>query len=340
MAGFRRLEGHVVVRRTRAHEEALAEAKRGRRAVQQKVHRVERATGAKITEYGYNPNTGIRPDQLASMSTLQLRKHIKQQREFLNRGNQFVAGDQGAPIQRSTWNRIVQAQEQINNRARQQELSYSSIEVPGTGMDIGGRLEATRAINKFRAGGQRKTFEEVNRKVSGLVGEEEARIIASNLESQLKGNYLSKRMKTARENLRVMLETTGDEEVLEKVNKLTNNQLNILIDYSYFLSAVGGRYDYQKSLNVAEQKKAENHWSYSVYTDNEERMNQLIDWAGTLPKSVSKNDANRPTDQRDAGLNSNTGSVGQGNDPHGISLYTDTSARPIPKQRPKRRKSK
>lgn len=296
-----------MVRRNPKREARLAEVKHAHRLAGQKVSKLERQ-GIRVRKEGLDPR--VPAHELSQMNSRQLAAYQKQLDAFRSRTNGYVAGKGGQPIQRSTWNAIKRAEAQYNTLAKQYEAEYGNINVPGTGMDVAGRLEMLRRLNKYSGKGQSKTFEERNRTSQGLNGQEAAEEILKNLRNMTGPGYLNKRMRAQRANLETMLTTSGDQDALEKIRKLTNNQLNIAIDYSPLMSLVGGKYTFQKSLNAVDQLRPEDEWMYSENRDNAERILSLVDWASTLPKNSGATRGNTRSTKE----------------------YTDTNARLIPTQ--------
>lgn len=315
-----------MARKNAARDALIADIKKRQRAAGQKVSRLERQ-GVRIKANKLDPRRNL--SELSEMSTRELHRYHESLNRFTSRGHGFVAGVRGKPIPKDRFGELKRLEAQYNARAQAYEASIGNIDVPGAGRTIEARLADLKA-EQFRAGGQRRTFETLNRQAKNLTGPEAVEDFIKQMKQMLSPTYLNKRMKIQRENLEQMLTTTGDQDVLKKINRLTNNQLNVLLDYTYFMNAVGGRYAFAKALNVDTPQ-----WQAEENEDNAARVRDLIDWAGTLPRTSDQGTNREYTSTNAKFIPTQQGRWSAGNPNAGaINLpYSNTNAGPIPTQR-------
>lgn len=215
------------------------------------------------------------------MTSRQLRSYIKRIDNFVSRDNAFVPGYKGSPIGRSTWAEYKRLERQYNKMSREYEAQFGAIEIPGLGVP----LEQALRDRPNRAGGARYTFEEYNREARNVTGEKSLGDLIKDMRQKLDPGYLEKRMSGVRDRIRQMLDETGDNVVQRRIDELSDNQLAFLVDYTGFMNAIGGRYDYQKAMNVREQVEPEN-WMDDVYRD---RAGVILEAIHSISKQIPRN---------------------------------------------------
>lgn len=315
-----------MARKNPVRDAVVADIKNRQRAVGKKLSRLK---SQGINTSGLDPRRDLHG--LSELSLGQLRAYHRTLATFASRETSYVKGVRGQALPGGRFRELKRLEREFNARARGYEASVGHLHVPGAGRTIEARLHDLEA-EKFRAGGQRRAFESFNRQAKNINGSAALEDLIKQMKGMLSPAYLNKRMKTQRENLEVMLTSTGDRDVLAKINKLTNNQLNVLIDYTYFMTAVGGRYAFAKALNVDTPQ-----WQAEENEDNAERIRDLIDWAATLPRRADQNKASEYTNTNAGPINlpgkgytnTNAGPIRT----RSSREYTDTNAKPIPTQR-------
>ena len=101
------------------------------------------------------------------------------------------------------------------------------------------------------------------------------------MQKKLNPAYLQREMAQQRKILSEMLKTSGDSDVLGKINQMSDEQLNVLVGYTSFMRNVGGRYAMAQSISEDTPR-----WQSQAFENSRERIEDLSDWAGQLPTDV------------------------------------------------------
>lgn len=313
-----------MARRRNAVRDALVqEARRRQKAANDKAYRL-RNRGVNVGgDSGVtDPRRNFR--EVRDMNSRQLRSYISKLNGFVSRENGFVPGYRGAAMGRNTWAEYKRLERQYNRVARQYEAQYGNVEVPGLGVN----LEQAIRDRGSRAGGARRTFEEYNREARNITGEQSLKELIADMRKKLDPNYLKERMAGVRENIQKMTEETGDNVVQRRIDELSDNQLAFLVDYTGFMNALGGRYDYQKAMNVSEQRDPEN-WMDNVYED---RAGVILEAIYSIRRQIPANGlTNRASKSREY-TDTNVSSIPIQFD------QRNTNAGPISTQKPRKRR--
>jgi hypothetical protein len=214
------------------------------------------------------------------MSTPQLRKYADQLRGF-NSNAGYVPGLNGEPIGRSAANVYNNLVRKNNAVSEQYEATVGSIEVPSLGRDIASQIEK-RNKERYSMKGDRATFQKITRTLKDITSQDSILTLIQNLRKKIKPGYFDSRMDQLRKNIETMLGTTNDDKGLDMLAQLSDQQLNVLVDYSPFMNSLGARYEYMKGLNTDEANKPENWMSEDVYETEGGEVHKLLEWATTV----------------------------------------------------------
>lgn len=228
---------------------------------------------------------------VSNMNSRQLRSYLGKLNGFTSRRTAFVPGVNGNPIDKILFARYKNMENQFNSIASAFEGAIAGVKVPGTGRTIAER-QASLGQGP-RAGGDFRTFQQISRDSTNLLGDEAVKKLIKGMEKKLSPGYLAKEMAQLRENLETMLTTTGDTETLTAVRDMSDEKLNILTGYTDFMDKAGFRYDFAKSVSTDTPR-----WQSQMYDNEKDRVESLVDWAANLPDDIIKSASKPPKRKR------------------------------------------
>ena len=217
----------------------------------------------------------------------QLNAYLNQLLGFTSRTNQYVASAGGQPVPKKDWIRFQGIQARFNDYVAAHEERIANIEIPShanqKGMTIRGREESLYGKRRIsRAGGdivnRPLSFNETH--IANVNGAEALQELYKGLQKKMRPGYLNTRNKSTATSMSKMLSAIGDYEAIEKLHFLTNHQKDILFNYTNFAAAVSQTYGF-KSMDTKNQYG-------STIENNMGEINELLDWAATLPKKKGR----------------------------------------------------
>lgn len=228
------------------------------------------------------------------MNSRQLRRYADQLRSF-NENHGYVRGLDGAPISRSAAEYYRKLERQNNRISEGYEQAVGGVIVPGLGQDIASQIDR-RDRQRFVAGGEQATFQKINRDFGDISGQDSINRLIEGLRKKTRPQYLTERISNIRHTIETMLEQSNDQDSVRAIRLLSDEQLNILVDYTPFMNAASGRYEFQKAMNADETYSPEN-WMTDIFETNLDEVHSLIDWAHTLDPNepVNRDDIDSPT---------------------------------------------
>lgn len=255
-----------------------AEVVRRQRAANNKVSRL-RAKGVRVAGTEFDVRRPL--SNVANYNRRQLNAYINKLNDFTARENAFVPGDSGQPIRRSTWQRYTAAEKTYNDIGNAHGQRIGNIPIKGAGMTINER-DATLLPNRRAAAGLavNRPYEPVSRIPQRIANEKSAQILARDMERRTTQKYLPAKLKQGRYQLYEMLTAMGDADLIAEAKKLSDNQFDILWNYTSFATDTSQRY-----ANRQLQARGVNERAQASIDENSiTEIRESIQWAGTLPR--------------------------------------------------------
>lgn len=216
-------------RPTAAHRRALNEARRKERAAGKKVSRNE-AAAINLKGSQYDPRVGAK--RLETMSTRELKSHIRRLDQFVSRRTQFVNIFGGTPAPRTLWNEYQRLQAINNDRAQRFLDTYGQIRMAGQDQTISGRIKATTP--EQRANNQGRVHEHIEREPWSITGVDKLQKLVDGMKKKAAGDYLERTIRARLNSGEAALRNAGFEDMIGDVEQLTEAQQQVLVDASTF----------------------------------------------------------------------------------------------------------
>lgn len=258
-----------------------AEAARKLTAVQRKVARLRREKGVEIA--GTSHDVRISRADIKKMNSRQLLSFIRKAESFTSRRTQFVAGDNGVPLDAKTARGVERKENMLNERHSKIMESIGDFQAPFTGMSLEQRDKQMRPT--VRAGGEpfTRTFEPVKTRIQDVRSMEALEALDKWREKQLRPTYARERVNAARDQLNKMLTRTGQEFFKARFNALTDEQFFVLWEYGPYAGEVSLIYEIMK----AESEQSElSDADRQIYEDLSYEINEALTWAESITPSI------------------------------------------------------
>lgn len=258
------------------------ELKQRRVAVSNKINRIARNTGAKVAGSEFDPRrrAGIEKNY----NKAQLQRHLAELNQFMHRGNQFVGGDGGSPIRRSTWNVTARRNQEVVSAAKAHMDAMTNIPAPLMGQvnpgERGQTIGESRAMMSTRGQATVKGPYSMELLSPGQVaGERAAQILSNNFLKQLKSNYLPAKIGEGRDNLKKALNIMGEESLVDKVDDLSDDAFDVLWFGSAFAEITFMKYDIEQARAAGTSKEK---WQDKMVDNAFDDIGTFLQWASDL----------------------------------------------------------
>jgi len=246
-------------------------------AVTKKVSRLRRKNEVELTATKYDPRRELA--KIKHYNTAQLKSYINKLEGFTARDNQYLRGARGSVVTKKYWDEFQTAQRAVSKRNRAEFAKIEKIFIPRFNQTIGERI--AMLAKPSRMGNNMATnrpFDEVARSARGLMGDKGAKIQAETMLNRLKPDWIGSRINRDRDNMRKMASVINETRLLRLVDTLTNNQFNVLWNYTGFATAYSMNYENVQKMLSAEDEA----WHNTTADDAVEDSHALIEWIKTL----------------------------------------------------------
>ena len=262
--------------------EALrTEARRLQRNANRKASRLKTLKNVHIGATSHDPRVAAK--MIGKYTTKQLIAYNKRLTTFNSRTVSFVAGAEGQPIPTDLFLKYKSA-EQAHNRIYDSRMDeFGHLIAPGSGMTIKERDQSFFESGGKRARGRAENspFVKFDRNPEDIKSVDALNKLIDDYTKKNRQSTFKKTLKAEREELNKMLIAIGDEKMIDRANKLTDNQFDILFHETKFATDVSTKYEIWRSLSAG-RKQA---WFDSVGETAENDINTAFTWAETLPKT-------------------------------------------------------
>jgi hypothetical protein len=266
-------------------ERLRAELKKARQAVTNKINRVQKSTGAKVGGSEFDPRrrAGIENQYNAK----QLQSHLSELKDFMRRGNQFVALSGGAPATKGEWY-VYKRREQAQAAAREAyQAVQAKIDTPSGYTALQNKQNATEGPNAIVQG----PYRTIDRSPSDVASRSALKSLSENLLNQIKPNYLAGKIGQGRENLYKALEIMGDDDEMARLTYLSDAQFDAFWFGTNIGEAVFMKYNLEHNNSDGSRKE---RWQDRAIAGAAEDLGEYITWAEGLPRGESKTVNKRP----------------------------------------------
>jgi hypothetical protein len=270
-------------------ERLRQEVARRQRAAGQKISRL-RKRGVEISGTQFDVRRD--PSKLKSYNRNQLRAQLTRVNNFVNRGNQFVAGDSGAPIPRNRWQEYKRQEAMFNAKGSAHFEKVADTFIPATGFKLTGNVDKTKGLtvrqretmraDKPKAAGEvaNRAYYALDRSPRNVTGADSVETLIQDLKNRNSKKYLPQKISNSRREFMEMLKTMGNHELMEQAARLQDDQFDVLWNYTSFATDIGLEYDLRQLQSAGrEQAFHEN----ILENDTGSAFAEILQWAEFLP---------------------------------------------------------
>lgn len=207
--------------------ELRAEITRREKAATAKISRLRR-TGVMVSGSTADPRRSS--GRIARYNTKAAQGYLNDLNSFVSRKNRYVAGVEGAPISLNVYNRAQATSERFNALVTNRYESVKSIHIPEQGMTIQRfdedvkRARARGSVSRPLAIESREAFE--------FTSEASVARWEQSLTRKMKPGYRKAYLKFQRMQMMKALDAYGDPELDKMARELTDEQFDVLWNYT------------------------------------------------------------------------------------------------------------
>jgi hypothetical protein len=247
-----------------------AEVKNRIKAVQAKIRRTERNTGARVGGSEFDPRrrAGIENNYNAK----QLSNYLVQLNDFMRRGNQFVGGHRGAPLPRGQVSYLMSQQEQIKQLKIARDNAMSQIQSP-TGMTV---TQQTAMTPRMGGHSDYGVYPDMGVEAKDIASAGALKKLTRQMINILKGDRVEKVLNEGRDNLIKALEYMGENEFVDAVEDLSDYQFDALWFGTNMAESTFLKYEQMKERAAGTRKEA---WQDKVVDTAYAENKKVLDWA-------------------------------------------------------------
>lgn len=258
-------------------ERLRVEARARHRAATRKVSRLKTGRGVNISGTRADPRRD--PSRIKSYNSRQLKAYIRDLNQFTDRRVQFVADTRGRPMQASLWRQYKGLEQQYNRVVGERFSRVSDVFLPTSGMTLGERMEMTRPEHpQALSPAVNAPYRPPARQPTNIASERALRQLVRDMKERLKPGHFRKLTKDARQQYEQMTHLTRQSDLDKKVRALTDEQFNVLWNFTPFATAESLKYERAKDLLAGKDKP----WQSDVIRNAQESANELVAWASQL----------------------------------------------------------
>lgn len=254
-----------------------AEVLKRHKAANNKVNRLKRQ-GVELSGTVYDVRRD--PANVRRYNARQLQSYLGQLNDFMRRGNQFVAGNEGVPIRRGVWERYKRTEREYMDFVNQHYAAVKDTFVPRLGFTV---EEFDRKVRPKRDRGKGgiprplEMFPEIS--AAGVVSEDRLEAIRQSLNKKLRPGFVPDLAKRQKFQILQSVAAFGDPEIDRLANDLTLDQVDTLFNYTDAPRDLFAAYRMAQLMaaNQADEVDAR------ILEDDRAEVLDWLKWAKTLP---------------------------------------------------------
>lgn len=250
-------------------------AKARRQAATRKVARLERA-GLKVAGTAEDPRKGH--TDINKMNSAQLKSYIGKLDKFTSRNNQYVRGNNGAPIQRSKWRSYKRLEAQYNSNADNAFEAVKDIRIDRANMTIGERqnMLGVREFPRAANPATNSPFNKMDRKPGGIPNNAAVDKLTRDMKKRTSGDFFKNEAKRLKSDIVKFFNNVGgvSDQMLKEIQRMTPKQIHAL-NLTNFSNAVSTKYELLKR----HMQNRNDEFAAKVADDSTAEAEDLVRWA-------------------------------------------------------------
>lgn len=247
-----------------------AEVEKKIKAVNNKIARTKRTTGANIAGSEFDPRR--RKGVERNYNAKQLSTYLAQLNDFMRRPNQFVAGTHGAPLPRGYFLGVYKKNEaavEANRIARDETIG--AITTP-----IGWTISEFQQLAKTGGASRYGPHQAFNRSPSDIKDFASLQKLNKQMLKRLKTDYIPSEIAKGKSSVMQVAEYLGDENIASEIGNLSDYQFDLIWFGTTFAARLFMYYELEKERAEATYKERNQD---KVIESQFAGIGELIQWA-------------------------------------------------------------
>lgn len=261
-----------------------AEALRLHKRVSNRISREKARSGLNVSGTEMDPRRA--PAKIRSMRSRDVDAHIRRMQTFITTPTPSYRAANGQAIPAPAWQAYKREESLQRRRANAELKRIGQLRTPGV-KDASGRRQKGMTINDREANiaGQRmnsgaatnRPLIALKRKATAISSPEKLAQLTAAMQNRNSPEFKAERLKASREQLMEMLKTTGNPKHARMAEKLTDEQLNVLWNYTNFADTLSR--DYENAVELAKTDKPKERMRESARATDDKNISELLGWA-------------------------------------------------------------
>jgi biotin operon repressor len=262
-------------------QQLRADLKKAQAAANKKVSRLK-AQGVQVAGTEFDPRKPLGHAQV--LTARQLEAQLTRLREFTSRGTQFVADAKHRPIPRREWVEYKNAENIHNARVQREATAYGPIVLP-SGETVAAR-QAKMKADHARMGNPsvQGPHQSITRQPFNVKNREALKKLTRDAKRKMKPEYDKAENKRQRAEVNQILDTIKNDQLRKDIDSLSNDQFNILWNYTNFPDALTTMYE---MMQLVAQGRSQSYFE-DVTSKKFEQAKKLLAEAKTWDITVEK----------------------------------------------------
>lgn len=252
------------------------EVAKRRQAATNKINRTRRQSGANIAGSDFDPrrNAGVEH----RYNSRQLKSYLGQLNDFMRRGNQFVSGLAGAPLQRGQFLNYKRVEAEHDAIRRAHDARMAAIETP-SGMTVAGNKEMLHQGQGQAVYGPYRMF---NRSSTDIPSVSALRQLTRDMVNRVSTNFFGNKVQKDKENLKKALIAIGEHENMARIDNLSDYQFDALWYGTNIAEAVFMQYGIMSEKQSDSLDSQKEKWQDRVVESAVAEFGTVLQWAENL----------------------------------------------------------
>ena len=247
------------------------------KSVSNKINRTQRQTGAKVGGSEFDPRKPAGAEnRMRSVSNM--REYAANLKGFMSRANQFIAGQNGAPLRKGYFLNIYKKNEQAVEAVRQQrDAAMGDIQTP-TGLSV---RQQKAAIPEAGGSSVYGPYRKFDRDAGSIKDMNALKKLNADMVKRLRPDYLPGEIAGGRGNIQKVADYIGESDIAEQISQLDDYQLDLLWFGTNYADRLFLYYELVKERQEGTHKERKQD---RVIESQFAGIGELIDWAKTQQK--------------------------------------------------------
>ena len=259
-------------------ESIRADIARLRKLTTKKISRTKRAKDALLSGTQFDPRRAPKAEKRYTKRQAEAYRQVLQ--GFLSRSTQFVGGAGGYVMKKQQWDAYKKLEQQYNNRVNQKFDKVSGIQLP-QGETIASRMaRRTPPHPQMAYEAFHSPYNPPERSPKAVQSDKALRKLMDKMAEKANPRYEKDSIEKNRHQFLGMADRLGDDALVEKVKKLTDEQFNVLWNFSEMPYDMSLWYETQKLVDDGNTKHP--LVTSGAAESAKREYGKLVDWASKL----------------------------------------------------------